>query len=232
VANNLDWYSATYVANPPNALGVLDGSGQYAFNAMGYTTPSGAQTGIGPWQDDFFTWSVGYLAELGFDTAKPLLTWKAQFPVSRMTSAGFCWIDGAVYALAVRPAAGSPLYGSLAEAYQATMRDTDGSGAAVAMANSTGARYLDQPCGSQAQADWRTQKDKDTHTVRNPWAAGEMTGYANSAEGFPSNMQPALAVAATFGVPNAQAAWDRFIARSVKPDYSAAPQWAVVPRGR
>ncbi len=232
VANNIDWYTATYVTNPPNALGVLDGSGQYAFNAMAYNTPAGAQTGIGPWQDDFFTWSVGYLAELGFDTAKPLLTWKAQFPVSRMTSASFCWIDGAVYALAVRPAVGSPLYGSVAEAYQATMRDTDSSGTAVAMTNSTGARYLDQPCGSQAQADWRTQKDKDTHTVRNPWVAGEMTGYASSAEGFPSNMQPALAVAATFGAPNAQAAWDRFITRGVKPDYSAAPQWAVVPRGR
>jgi len=232
VANNLDWYTATYVTNPPNALGVLDGSGQYAFNAMAYATPAGAQTGVGPWQDDFFTWSVGHLAELGFEAAKPLLAWKAKFPVGRMTAAGYCWVDAPVYALAVRPAVGAARYTSLTEAYQATMRDTDASGAAIPMANSTGARYLDQPCGSQAQADWRTQRDKDTHSPRGPWLAGDMTGYASSASGFPSNMQPALAVAATFGLPDAQTAWDRFIARSVKPDYAAEPQWAVVPRAR
>jgi len=38
-------------------------------------------------------------------------------------------------------------------------------------------------------------------------------------------------VAASFGVPNAQAAWTRFISRTVKPNYAVAPQWAVVPRG-
>jgi len=173
---------------------------------------------------------VGHLAELGFDAASPLLAWKAKFPVGRMMASGYCWIDGAVYAMAVKPTASSPLYGTLAEAYQATMRDLDAGGAAVAMTNSTGARYLDQPCASQAQADWRTQRDKDTKTARNPWRAGEMTGYAESIEGFPSNMQPALAVSASFGLPDAQAAWDRFAARPVKPDYSTAPQWAVVPR--
>ena len=231
VKNNVDWYASTYVTGSPNALGVLDGSGQYAFNPMGYATPSGDKTGVGPWQDDFFTWSAGHLAELGFDAARPLLTWKAKFPVGRMMDPGYCWIDGAVYALAVRPTASSPFYASLAEAYQATMRNTDAGGNAIPMVNSTGARYLDQPCGSQAQADWRTQLDRDKNTPRNAWLAGEMTGYADSAEGFPSNMQPALAVAASFGVPNAQAAWTRFISRTVKPNYAVAPQWAVVPRG-
>jgi hypothetical protein len=43
-------------------------------------------------------------------------------------------------------------------------------------------------------------------------------------------MQPALAVAATSGIPNAQAAWNIFIKRSVKPDYSSEPEWAIVPR--
>ena len=232
VANNLDWYAETYVKSPPNALGVIDGSGQYAFTAAGYNTAAGDKTGIGPWQDDFFTWSVGHLAELGFDAASPILAWKAKFPVGRMMASGYCWVDGAVYAMAVKPTASSPLYATLAEAYQATMRDLDAGGAAVAMTNSTGARYLDQPCASQAQADWRTQRDKDTKAARNPWRAGEMTGYAGSVEGFPSNMQPALAVAASFGLPDAKAAWDRFAARPVKPDYSASPQWAVVPRGR
>jgi hypothetical protein len=213
-------------------MGVLDGSGsnpsagKHTFASIIYTTSSGPSTGVAPWQDDFYTWSVGYQADLGFTNANPLLAWKAKFPVGRMTAPGYCWIDGAAYELDVRSSASSPLYSTFAEAYQATLRNLDG----TPLVNSTGAKYLDQPCGSQAQADWRTQYDHDNHTTRGPWAAGEMTGYANTPQGFPSNMQPALAVAATSGIPNAQAAWTLFMSRSIKPDYSNAPQFAIVPR--
>jgi len=226
VGYNLAFYNTTYVTGNPNQLGVIDGTGKFAFPPMAYTTPSGANTGLAPWMDDFFTWSVGYLLELGFADAKPLLTWKAKFPVGRMTAAGYCWIDGATYTLTVRPTTTSPLFTTFSEAYRATMRNADG----TEMINSTGARYLDQSCGSQAQADWRTQQDKDRNVARNPWKAGEMTGYASSTMGYPSNMQPALAVAATSGIANAQTAWNTFINRSVKPDYSSEPQWAIVPR--
>jgi hypothetical protein len=226
VGYNLAFYNSTYVTGNPNQLGVIDGTGKYAFPPIVYTTPSGASTGLAPWMDDFFTWSVGYLLELGFTDAKPLLTWKAKFPVGRITAPGYCWIDGASYTLTVRPSSTSPLFSNLGEAYRATMRNADG----TPMSNSTGAKYLDQGCGSQAQADWRTQQDKDNNVIRSPWSAGEMTGYATSSLGYPSNMQPALAVAATSGIPNAQTAWNIFINRSVKPDYSSEPQWAIVPR--
>ena len=146
-----------------------------------------------------------------------------------MTAKGYCWIDGAAYALSVRPSAGAALFSSLDQAWQATMRGTNAQGVAVPLVNSTGARYLDQPCGSQAQADWRTQLDKDTRTPRMPWVAGEMTGYASYGAGYPSNMQPALAVAVDLGVPGADKAWSQFMARTVKPDYSGSPQWAIVP---
>jgi len=226
VNNNLNWYNTNYTTANPNKFGVIDGTGQFAFAPFGYTTPNGPQTGLSPWMDDFFTWSVGYLADLGFTNATPLLKWKSTFPVGRMTASGFCWIDGAAYAMALRPNATAPLYNTFAEVYQATMRNSDGS----AMTNSTGARYLSQQCASQAMADWRTQKDRDSGVVRSPWAAGEMDGYATLASGYPANMQPALAVAATSGIPNAMAAWNTFISRSVKPDYSTEPQWAIVPR--
>ncbi len=227
--NNLAWYHANYVEAKPNALGVLDGTKGFA--AIAYTTASGPSTGVAPWQDDFFSWSVGHLANgLGYDAALPLAQWKATFPVGRMTAKGYCWIDGATYSLSVRPAANAALFTTFEQAYQATMRGTDGKGAAVPLVNSTGARYLDQPCGSQAQANWRTQADKDNHVYRNPWMAGEMTGYATAQSGYPSNMQPALAAAVDAGAPNAQQAWDIFINRPVKPDYSQAPQWAVVPQ--
>jgi hypothetical protein len=226
--HNLDWYRTTYVDGRSNALGVID-----AGYAIVYTTPAGPSTGVAPWMDDFFTWSVGHLATgLGFDDALSLARWKGTFPVGRMTAPGYCWIDGAVYALAVRPATGSPMFSDLRQAYLTTMQGVDSSGRPVPLVNSTGALYLDQPCGSLAQAQWRTQLDIDMNVHRSPWVAGEMTGYASAASGFPSNMQPALAAAVDVGVPNARTAWDVFMNRSVKPDYTQAPQWAVVPTGQ
>ncbi|MCW7540228.1 hypothetical protein OOT46_20555 [Aquabacterium sp. A7-Y] len=226
VADNLAYYNANYTQGQPNALGVIDGTGLYAFNAIVYGTPAGDLTGLAPWQDDFFTWSVGHLAELGFADAQPLLAWKAKFPVGRMTAPGFCWVDGAAYAMAVRPTGTKgPLFGSLAEVYAATFQDGQLTGGSNALpVHPAGLKYLDQPCGSQAQADWRTATSGRT------WLAGEMTGYASYEAGMPSNLQPALAVAATFGLPQAREAWAVFAARSVKPDYSIGPQWAVVPR--
>ena len=82
----------------------------------------------------------------------------------------------------------------------------------------------------QAQANWRTQLDIDNHSAANTWLMGEMTGYSTSTTGFPANMQPALAVAANSGVPNALAAWALFNQRAAKPNYADAPQWAIVPR--
>jgi hypothetical protein len=193
---------------------------------VAYPGPDGAGAGAAPWMDDFFTSAAGHVQELGFSKVKPLLDWKARFPVGRMMAPGYCWIDGAVYALMVRKDATSPYFTSFEQAYQATLRTSTGG----AMVNSTGQRYLDQPCGSQAQADWRSQVDKDAGVWRTLWQAGEMTGYASSPTGYPANMQPALAAAAGTGIADARAAWTRFMARSVKPNYSAEPQFAIVPR--
>ncbi|HKK05771.1 MAG TPA: hypothetical protein VKA50_07980, partial [Gammaproteobacteria bacterium] len=64
----------------------------------------------------------------------------------------------------------------------------------------------------------------------------EMTGYPGSPTGYPSNLQPALAVAADSGIANAANAWSVFDGRTVKPgtdgtpDYNTDPQFAIVPR--
>ena len=223
IDNNVDWYTATFVTANGNQLGFIDNSG---FAAVAYTGPGGPKTGMAPWQDDFFTASVGQAYELGFTKSKALLDWKSRFPVGRMTAPGYCWVDAAVYALSVRATETSPYFTTFGQAWQATFRAANNTD----LVNSTGKRYIDQPCGSQLQADWRTQLDKDNKSNRMPWLAGEMTGYASSAEGFPSNMQPALAMAAGSGIPNARAAWDVFAKRSIKPDYTQRPQFAIVPR--
>jgi hypothetical protein len=58
---------------------------------------------------------------------------------------------------------------------------------------------------------------------------GEMVGYSDSTEGYPANSQPALAILVDTGMPNASAAWNQYMSRSVKPDYSVEPVWDIVP---
>ena len=212
--NNLVDYQALLVKANPNQLGAYDGSGEHVFKIKDSA----------PWQDDFLTWSFGYLAELGFDKALPVLRWKARYPVGRMTAPGYCPIQGAAYSLKIRDHDKAPVYTSFAQLYQANFGGDKVHIDDKMVSHPSGSRFIDQPCGSPAQADWvRT-------AVGYRWQQGRMSGYADSPMGFPANMQPALAVAAGSGIENAADAWRRFEERADKPDYSKAPQWAIIPR--
>lgn len=192
--DNLDWYNTEYTNNPKaNALGII---------INGYAIGHNDNTGIAPWQDDFFTSSVGHAADLGFAKAKPLLKWKARFSVARMIGPGSCWIDGAMYAMRVKDSAQAPIFATIGEAFE----------------RSRPPEIAKLACGSPAMAAALKLKP------------GEMTGYSSSDTGFPSNMQPALAYAAdALGAPGKKA-WKQFMARSVKPDYGQGAQFAIVPR--
>jgi hypothetical protein len=168
----------------------------------GYAVVYNEGTGLAPWQDDFFTSAVGHVLELGFTKAQPLLAWKAKFPVERMVGTGACWIDGAIYAMKVRDSATSAFYDTIAQAYSASHTP----------------EFLALTCGGPEMA------------AALGLAVGEMTGYARSEAGYPSNMQPALAYAAGAAGDSGRAAWERFMARPVKPDYGLGPQFAIVPR--
>jgi hypothetical protein len=215
VDNNLNFYNATYVVANPNALGVYDGTGE----------GSSAVDQSAPWQDDYFTWSFGYLNELGYSKAEPILQWKAKYSVGRMTAPGYCHVEAAAYWLEYRDSMSTPIYKTFAELYAANFSNTNViDNASKALTHPTGATYMDLACGSQAQADWRTAATKTK------WLAGQMVGYSTSELGYPSNMQIALAVAANSGIPNAKEAWTIFKNRPAKPDYSKGPQFNVVPR--
>lgn len=198
----------------PNRLGLYDGTGERASKVKGSA----------PWQDDFLTWSFGHLAELGFTRAEPILRWKARYPIGRMTAPGYCWIQGAAYSLQFRENKDAPAVETFAQLYAANFSgdhiQVDGKN----VAHPKGARYIDQPCDSQAQVDWISA------ALKRGWKRGRMTGYATSALGYPANMQPALALAVTYGVPDAAKAWAVFSGRADQPNYGAAPQWAIVPR--
>ncbi len=189
LANNRDYYRQRYVVDEPNPLGVMD---RFAYD-------DGA--GMAPWQDDFFTWTVGQLVAMGFEGWRPMLDWKVRFVAGRMADPGYCWIFAAAYSLGVRPTADDPFYRDLSEVFRAQYPD-----------------YVDVECGGAAMASMLELSE------------GEMTGYSTSPTGYPSNMQPALAVAVESGLPLARAGWDRFVARPVQPDYTGYPNFAIVPR--
>lgn len=110
--SNLDWYNASYSANPgANALGAI---------VNGYAVAYNNGTGLAPWMDDFFTSAVGHAVELGAADAIPLLKYKVGFPIARMTASGACWITGAAYSLKVRDSASAPFYSSMGQAWRAS----------------------------------------------------------------------------------------------------------------
>ena len=194
LANNLDWYNKTYAGNTAaNKLFVLTNGYAFAYDN---------NLGLAPWQDDFFTQSIGHVADLGFTKALPLLKWKTRFAIGRMLDSQYCWILGAIYSMKVRATATSDLYATFGEVYRANApAGVDGLAcASPEMAAKLGLRV------------------------------GEMTGYAFGETGYPSNLQPALAYAADVNGREGVAAWKVFDARPVKPDYSGSPQFAIVPR--
>lgn len=213
--NNLDFYHQTYVVGNPNKLGLYDGSGDGSFQI----------TGTAPWQDDFFTWSLGYLSELGFSKATPILQWKSKYVVGRMTDPGFCWLQAASYFLVFRDSPTSPVYDSFSQMYKSTFNTYVRNEDNTDVAPPGGKKLPDFQCNSTEMTTYLA-----TINHRGYWPQGRMNGYADSAMGYPANMQPALAVAVDAGVANASKAWSTYAGRADKPDFSTAPQFDIIPR--
>lgn len=197
VETNIDWYNSHYTRNPDaNSLGAMT-AGAYA---MYYENGKS----LAPWQDDFFTWAVGHLTDLGFDGAKDILRWKAKFPVGRMVAPNFCYVYGSSYTLRVTDGRKKPLYDTFQKVYD----------------KSVSGKVAKMECGSEEMA----------HHLGLRYEPGDMYGYPWSPTGYPANMQPALAAAVDAGIPGAADAWKLFMSRPTKPDYSNYANWAVVPR--
>lgn len=204
--NNIENYTAYYMDNEADhPLHVLDDYGAVIYPANGQK-----RVGVGPWQQDFFGWAVSNAADLGFEGYDKFAQWLLQFQVGRMVNwlddkdDGFCWIHAAMYSLQIRPYQDGPQYKTLDEAYQASRPELVG-----------------LECDSEA---FRNRLPKS-------YKKGEMTGYAHSVTGFPSNFQPALAASVDMNVKDAQVAWRIFEERAVKPKrYDRGPQFAIMPR--
>ena len=210
VSNNLDWYNANYPNNPSfGPMKYADGvNNNLGVMTHTYSVAYAADTAVSTWMDDFFTAAVGYTYDLGFLKAKPMLDWKAKFPVGRMTAPGVCWISGAPYSLTIRDTSASTVYETFAQAYAKTF----------------GADFLALPCASSEMAVAWGKKIGGTPAV------GDMGNISNGTAGYPANMQPALAYAVDSGIAGAAKAWALYQGRTVKQDFSTGPQFSIVPR--
>jgi hypothetical protein len=135
------------------------------------------------------------------------MQWKTKFPIQRLVGNGACYMLGAVYTMNVRDSAASPFYTDIATVYKNTAYLTVNQANVPSLA-----------CGSAALG------------AAFGVPAGSMTGYPDEVQGYPSNMQPAVAYSADWGGPLGVQAWTTFMSRTVKPDYAQGPQFGIVPR--
>jgi len=215
VENSLADWNKKYTNNPAaNPLAMMNSGATYPIvDAQKRRT---GEKGMAPWMHNFLTWSAGHAAELGFDGAAEFRNWLAQFEIGLMTdwqanpTHGYCWLKAAVYTLIVKDANGNWLPNYQA-AYAATFPSLVG-----------------MVCNSPEMIAAISKSENQ------PWKAGQLSGYAYSATGFPSNLQIGLAAAADSPLPKAKEAWDLFDSRSVKPTgataYNNYPNFAVIPR--
>jgi len=208
VANILEqnrlWYTANYlVENAPerNELGALV--------HMGATIYAG-NIGVGQFQDDFKTSVVGRALELGYEEWRPYFDFKTKFPVGRLTSGpDFCWqLGGSNMWLNVRSVPSGPIHPTFKQVYTGTFSPT----------------ITSAQCGSQAMTTAMASLEGSRPVLNS------MAGYPDIIGGYPSNMQPAVAYAASFNAAGGEDSWLVFNSRSVKPNYNLGPQFAIVPR--
>ena len=203
VENNIRWYNKNYTDNPQaNALHILTNG-----YAIGYPNHGHPHTGIATWQQSFFTWAVGNLADLGFPGAGRLRNWFSSFQINLMTSPDYCWIVASAYELQVRDSQDTPIYTSLRSVYAHTFPKVqnvtcNGNQIAALLSASHGYQY----------------------------AKSVMVGYPHSPTGFVANFQIGLAAATDSNVPKAHRAWQIFVQRKVQPNYADSPQFAIIPR--
>ncbi len=195
-------YEALYLnsGSKANNLGVLE---SYDGNNNG---------GFSSWMDDYFTWAMGHLVELGFTQAIPMMQFKTKYVAERMGGDVWCW----QFASYSRPDAGSTregYYNNLTEMWQANFSQ------AIQDLHTQGS------CGTQAMADQVLAEGMESKFV-----AGQMVGFGTTSIGHPSKMRPALAIAVDAGVAKADIGWDRLLNRARAADYTDNPRYALVPR--
>jgi hypothetical protein len=198
---NLHWYETYFSANRnANKLGTVYDPAT--------STPWDGSRGISPFEDDFFTWVVDYIGQLGDADTAALLRWKAIFPIGRMTAPGFCPVVATAYYLRVRDAPTGPFYNTFGQVSRATI-------SAVVKGDAEPDKLQ---CGSPAMTEALHQR-----------VAGEFMSDPDDPEGYAAILQAALSAALDGHAPGAEEAWRRFMDTPVRPDFLKGPEWDILP---
>ncbi|WP_423823470.1 hypothetical protein V5738_05800 [Salinisphaera sp. SPP-AMP-43] len=205
VENNIRWYNSRYTDNSDaNPLGFVKNG-----YALAYPFGDADKTGIAPWQMSFFTWATGNLADLGFDGADRMRNYFSRFQIGALTSSDFCSVMASAYKLRVRDSQKSSFYTDFGTVYDKSFSD-----------------LADVGCEPKALS--RALKNKKGYDGFS-YPPGTMVGYPKSDTGFVANYQIGMAAAANSDLSGASKAWDWFMDRPVRPDYTQSPQFAVTP---
>ncbi len=173
------------------------------------------------WMDDFFTWAIGHVSELGFQDAAAVHAWKAAFPVERMTHPDFCFVLAGVNWIQLADA-GTPRYATWAELYQGIIADPG-----AISPSFTGDAIRSQVDAFNAAACGGAEMAAITG-----YAEGTMIGYPSNPESYSAILGPALATAVGAQLPGADAAWQAYQQRGnvYDPPLDDQPNFAIVPR--
>jgi hypothetical protein len=158
--------------------------------------------------DEFFTWSLGNLVDLGFSEALPILAFKSRYPLGRMggTSSspnGYCFQAGPAYTHEMGPTP-TTWYTSWAEVF----------------AHNVPAECVSLTCGTTEMATCLGAAP-DPNAIWN----GQ-----DAAVSYYTQMRIALAMAVQHGFGSLDEHWALFNAAATLPDFSADPRFAILPR--
>ncbi|ETR71204.1 MAG: hypothetical protein OMM_02665 [Candidatus Magnetoglobus multicellularis str. Araruama] len=220
VDNNLEYYNETFTNN------------ENAISKLGWILPVISESTIAdgvvlaPWMDDFMTFTIGHIVELGFEKAVPFLGWKSTFPVERMIADHSCWIFASAYRTVVSPSWDDAKAGIFFQTYDGIYN------ASLAWRENElqdiYQEILNLECNSQEMTNLLVQ-----HNILEYGVNGEMIGYTNDImHGYQVILKTALAYAVDSGAPGANEAWEIIQARAKKPDFNhgACYQWTILPR--
>jgi hypothetical protein len=132
MAANVDFYYATYVAQPNNPFGFVAAYSNYTGGAGYYSEAA--------WMQDFFTAAIGYaidleppMPQISTTRLAAFFVWKAQSIIGRLGATAptdFLYTKAAVYTIAVAPTetpnydnGSGPWYKNWGEIYAATLRE-------------------------------------------------------------------------------------------------------------
>lgn len=212
--NNITYYRNNWVNSNP--LGYLTLTGPMAWQ--------GSERWISSWMDDFLTWTFGHIVALGYERARPVLDWKAKFPVGRLNDPAMCWVLASTYWPTARDdfyLGGSGAYVDTWDEWRRIVIFSWNNDAFRGTSSIAGREQalIDAACNSAEMASILGL------------ARGEMIGYANMADGYSANLQPAAAVAVEAGIAGATQGFDKLVTAASYPRsaYALEPQWAVFP---